>query len=106
MEFRTPEQTAEELKQYFDQQERFEFERALGHGAYGITSKVLDKKTNPPRRLAVKRALGSDTERELQNEIRYLKVSDALDKHIPPRSAHPTSVSSRCGTYCAAISIP
>lgn len=82
MDFRTtPEQAVDVLREFFTDSERFDYEKALGHGYFGVTARILDKKTNPPRKLAVKRALGKEAETELELEIKYLKVGCCIQVH-------------------------
>ncbi|KAI1496204.1 kinase-like domain-containing protein [Biscogniauxia marginata] len=52
----------------------FRFEKVLGQGGFGIACRIVEHQPGrPPRRLAVKRALGGREEADLRREIRILR---------------------------------
>ncbi|KAI1743867.1 kinase-like domain-containing protein [Xylaria scruposa] len=64
------EEASRAIREHFNKLASFEFERAIGSGAFGVACSVIEKRSRkPPRRLVVKRARGEDAEGELEYEI-------------------------------------
>lgn len=69
------EEVAAQLREHFATVPGWDYEKLLQEGEYGVVVRVKKEGLlGGVQRLAIKRALGQDGERELRNEIRWLRV--------------------------------
>lgn len=76
-ETRIAEAIAHDLRKHFATVPRWEFEKVLQKGGYGVVARIKKESRRGDgnvRRLAIKRALGGLEANFLRNEIRWLKV--------------------------------